>query len=101
MKNNKVKNYTVAKNSNELFEALGIDSPADIALIEYKAQLSQLAVKAITKSGLTINEVVKRSGIARSKVSAIKNGALSGISCDLFMKVISAVGGKLSFKMAS
>ena len=98
---NKTNNYTVAKNAKELSEALGLESEADAALVEYKAQLSQMAVKAILKSGLTINEVVKRSGVARSKVSAIKNGSLAGISCDLFMKVISAAGAKLSFKMAS
>lgn len=98
---NKTKNYTVAKNAKELSEALGLESEADTALVEYKAQLSQMAVKAILKSGLTVNEVVKRSGVARSKVSAIKNGSLAGISCDLFMKVIYAAGARLSFKMAS
>jgi predicted XRE-type DNA-binding protein len=72
-----------------------------MALIEYKAELSQMAVKAINKSGLSVNEIVKLSGVARSKVSAIKNGSLAGISCDLFMKVISSTGMKLIFKMAS
>ena len=69
--------------------------------MQYKAQLSKMAVKAIEKSGLTVNEIVKRSGVARSKVSAIKNGALTGMSCDLFMKVISATSSKLTLKMAS
>ena len=101
MKNNKTKNYTVTKNVKELSNALGLELACDVALIEYKAELSQMAVKAIEKSGLTVNEVVARSGVARSKVSAIKNGSLAGISCDLFMKVISATGAKLTFKMAS
>jgi hypothetical protein len=34
-------------------------------------------------------------------VSAIKNGALAGISSDLFMKVIAAAGVKLRFKIAA
>ncbi|MBC7428053.1 MAG: XRE family transcriptional regulator [Bacteriovorax sp.] len=101
MKNEKNKNYKVAKTTKELASALGLESVSDIALIEYKAQLSAMAVKAIEKSGLSVNEVVKQSGVARSKVSAIKNGSIAGISCDLFMKVISAAGAKLSFKMAS
>lgn len=100
MKNSKTKNYIVTKNVKELAEALGLEHECDIALIEYKAELSQMAVKAIEKSGLTVNEVVKLSGVARSKVSAIKNGSLAGISCDLFMKVISATGAKLTLKMA-
>lgn len=99
MKSNK-RNYVVAKNANELGAALGLNE-ADIALMSYKAELSTLAVKAIAKSGLTVNQVVESSGVARSKVSAIKNGALAGISCDLFIRVISATGAKLSFKMAS
>jgi hypothetical protein len=60
-----------------------------------------MATKAIKLSGLTINEIVERSGVARSKVSAIKNGALAGISSDLFMKVISATGARLRIKMAA
>lgn len=99
MKSNK-KNYVVTKNAKELGDALGLNE-CDTALMEHKVELSQMAIKAISKSGLTVNEVVKLSGVARSKVSAIKNGALAGISCDLFIKVISATGAKLKFKMAS
>ena len=89
------------KNPKEIAAALGIDSPADVALMEYKAHLSALAAKAIKSSGLTVNELVKRSHVARSKVSAIKNGALAGISSDLFLKVIAAAGGRVTFKLAA
>ena len=99
--NRKKKNYVVAKNPRAIAAALGFNSESDLALIEYKVQLSVLAEKAITFSGLTVNEIVKRSGVARSKVSAIKNGALAGISSDLFLKVIAATGGKVTFKLAS
>ena len=102
MKTTKNKKRPVgAKNSKEIATALGIDSPIDIALMEYKVSLSELAAKVIENSGLTINEIVKRSDVARSKVSAIKNGALAGISSDLFLKVISAAGGRVTFKLAS
>jgi len=100
MKKNKRKNYVVAKSSGELAEALGLNA-VDAILMEHKAQLSQMAVKAIEQSHLTVNEIVKRSGVARSKVSAIKNGAIAGISIDLFVKVISSTGSKLTVKLAS
>ncbi len=101
MKNKKSKrNYVVAKTSADIGAALGLDSAADVALMEYKAKLSSLAAKAIEDSRMTVNEIVKRSGVARSKVSAIKNGALAGISSDLFLKVIAAAGGRVSFKLA-
>src|SRR3989338_4253173 len=95
------KKYSVAKNPSELTALLGLEQKGAAEFIQYKAQLSQMTVIAIEKSGLTVNEIVKRSGVARSKVSAIKNGALAGISCDLFMKIISATGAKLTIKMAS
>ena len=95
------KNYTTAHSSKELAEALGLDSEVDRVLMEHKALLSSMAAKAIDSSGFTINEIVKRSGVARSKVSAIKNGALAGISSDLFLKVITAAGRRVSFKIAS
>jgi predicted XRE-type DNA-binding protein len=100
MRNRKTKSrHVVAENPSEIAAALGIDSPVDAALMEYKAQLSELATKIIMASGLTVNEIVKRSGVARSKVSAIKNGALAGISSDLFLKGIAASGGKMAFKL--
>lgn len=74
----------LAKTSKELVEALGINSPA---------------AKAVLNSDLTINEIVERSNVARSKVSAIKNGALVGISCDLFLKVISAAGSRVKISL--
>lgn len=41
------KRNTGARNAKELAQALGIESSADIALMEYKASLSSLAVRAI------------------------------------------------------
>lgn len=101
MKKNKKKNYRVAANPAEVAEALGLYSPVDQAYMIYKAEISSLASKAIKNSGLEVNEIVKRSGVARSKVSAIKNGAIAGISIDLFLKVILASGSKLTMKLAS
>lgn len=90
MKSNK-KNYVVTKNADELGKILGL-SESDTALMKYKAHLTMLAVRAIDKSRLTVNEIVKRSGVARSKVSAIKNGATISVSCDLLVKIIAATG---------
>ncbi len=95
------KNYVAVGSAAEIAAALGIDSPADAALMEYKARLSTMAAKAIADSEMTVGEIVKRSGIARSKVSAIKNGALVGISSDLFLKVIVASGGRVTFKLTA
>ena len=81
----------VAKTPDELGRILGL-APGDIALMKYKAELSRLAVKSIQDSGLALNEIVKRSGLARSKVSAVKNGATVSVSCDFLVKIIGATG---------
>ena len=85
------KNYIVIKNAEDLGAALGL-SQSDTALMKYKARLTTLAVRAIESSELTVNEIVKRSGIARSKVSAVKNGATVNVTCDLLVKIIAAAG---------
>ncbi len=90
---------SVLKKSSEIARAIGIENESDIALMHYKSALSSIAAIGIERSGLTVNEIVKRSGVARSKVSAIKNGALSGMSCDLFLRVIAAAGVRLVLKL--
>lgn len=89
------KNYVIARNPKELGAALGL-STSDVALMKYKADLTSLAVKKIQSSGLTVNEIVKRSGVARSKVSAVKNGASVSVSCDLLVKIIASTGAEIA-----
>ena len=81
----------MAETPNEVGRILGLTA-GDIALMKYKAELSSLAVRAIRESGLALNEIVRRSGVARSKVSAVKNGATVSVSCDLLVKIIGATG---------
>ncbi len=83
-----------ADTPDEVGQILGL-TPGDIALMKYKAELSSLTVRAIKRSGLTINEIVRRSGVARSKVSAVRNGATVSVSCDLLVKIIGATGIKV------
>ena len=89
----------IARTPDELGKNLGL-TQADVALMKHKALLSSLAVKAIEDSGLTVNEIVKKSGVARSKVSAVKNGAVVSISCDLLIKILAAAGKRLEFRAA-
>jgi predicted XRE-type DNA-binding protein len=82
-----------------LGDILGL-SKGEIALLEYKAALSQIAAAAIRESGLRVNDLVERSGVARSKVSAVKNGATSSVSCDLLVKIIGATGTRIEPRAA-
>ena len=86
--------FVTARTPNDLGHILGL-TPGDIALMKYKAELSALAVRAIEDSGFSLKEIVKRSGVARSKVSAVRNGATVSVSCDLLVKIIGATGVQL------
>jgi predicted XRE-type DNA-binding protein len=88
-----------ARTVDELGDLLGLGE-ADKALMKAKADISSIAIKAIDDSGLTVNEIVKRSGVARSKVSAVKNGATVSVSIDLLVKIIAATGTKLKVQAA-
>ena len=84
----------MAETPTDVGRILGL-TPGDIALMKYKAELSRLAVRAMQESGLTLNEIVRRSGVARSKVSAVRNGATVSVSCDLLVKIIGATGAEV------
>ena len=61
------RSYSTAKTPKELGSLLGL-SDTDVALMKFKADLTSLAVKKVNSSKLTLNEIVKLSGVARSKV---------------------------------
>lgn len=93
------KKTITVKSADELGEMMAL-SEGDIALMKYKAKISKIAVQAIEESELSVNEIVKRSGVARSKVSAVKNGATVEVSCDLMIKIIAATGTKIRVNAA-
>ena len=59
-RNRKIKSV-VARTPDKLGEVLGL-SKGDIALMKYKAELSDIATRAIRESDLSVNEIVKHSG---------------------------------------
>jgi predicted XRE-type DNA-binding protein len=95
----KNKNIVVAKDPDELGRLLGL-TPADIELMKQKANLFEIAVKSMEQSGLPVNEIVARSGVSRSKVSAVKNHSPISVTCDLLIKIIAATGKSLKVKAA-
>lgn len=88
-----------AKSPDQLASLLGL-SASESALMKHKADLSRIAVEAIGQSGMTVNEIVRLSGVARSKVSAVKNGASVSVSIDLLIRIIAATGTRLIIRAA-
>ena len=95
----KSKKNRAARNPDEIGALLDLNE-SDIALMKYKAEISRIAIKAMEECGFSVNELVERSGVARSKVSAVKNGATVSVSIDLLLRIIAATGVKLTIKAA-
>jgi predicted XRE-type DNA-binding protein len=95
----KKKNTAIARNADEIGDLLGL-SQSEKTLMEYKADISRIAIKAMEDCGLSVNEIVLRSGVARSKVSAVKNGATVSVSIDLLLRIIAATGTKVTISAA-
>ena len=98
-KKSKTAKSRVARTPEEIASLLDL-SPSDAALMKHKADLSRIAVKAIADAGFQVNEIVRRAGVARSKVSAVKNGATVSVSIDLLIRIIAATGTRLIIRAA-
>jgi predicted XRE-type DNA-binding protein len=81
----------VTRTAVDLGEALGL-SNADTAEMEFRSELTTTLARAIGDGALTHAEIAKRSGTSRTRVTAIANGSTHGISTDVMIRVLSAVG---------
>lgn len=85
-------------NMKDIAKDLGLD-PKLGELAELKAKLTLEIIKAIENKGLTHKEVAELSGIPRSAVTGIVNGSLQKVSMDRLMRVLFALGNKVSVKV--
>jgi predicted XRE-type DNA-binding protein len=81
----------VTHDSTELAAALGL-SPAQGAEIEAKGQLCDKLIWAVAREDLTHVQVARMAGTSRSRVTAILNRNLQGVSIDLLLRILSAMG---------
>lgn len=87
----KSKKSIVAKNVAELAEALGL-TPADGAEIELRVDLNRKIVEVAKKSGLTHAQIAKLAGTSRTRVTGILNLNTHGVSTDLMLRILGALG---------
>lgn len=86
-------------NMKEISKDLGLD-PKVGELAELKAKLTLEIIKAIEKKELTHQEVAELSGVPRSAVTGIVNGSLQKVSMDRLIRVLFALGNKVSLKVS-
>jgi len=83
-----------AQNAAQLAKILRL-SPADAVQLEFRAQLNAKIIKTVQRKGLTHTELATLSNASRTRITAILNGNTAGISTDLLLRILYALGYKV------
>jgi len=92
------KNKTlVARNSKELAEVLGLTG-ADRAALEIQFELAEQIGLEVRRAGMTHARLAELAGASRPRVTAILNGNLDGVSTDLLLRILAALGVRVRLR---
>lgn len=94
MKTNKT---IAARNSRELAQLLGL-SGADRATIEVQLNLAERILLEVRRGGLTHAHLARIAGTSRPRVTSILNGNLDGVSTDLLLRILAALGVRVQVR---
>ena len=84
--------------AEELGAALGL-SAVDAAEMEFRSEMTVALAKIISQGKLTHEQIAKRAGTSRTRVTAIANGNTQGISTDVLIRVLAATGYKAKVRV--
>jgi predicted XRE-type DNA-binding protein len=84
-------NTLVARNLPELARILNL-SPAQAAEIEVRSELCDKLISVAHREGLTHARIAQLAGTSRTRVTAILNRNLQGISTDLLLRILGSLG---------
>ncbi len=87
----------VARNSKELADALGL-TDADRAAMEIQFELAEQIALETRRAGITHAQLAQLAGASRPRVTAILNGNLDGVSTDLLLRVLAALGVRVRLR---
>lgn len=87
------------KQAQKLAADLGLNE-ADAIVMELKSQLYLMAAKSILKSKLTHEEIAKKIGTSRARITRIANHGENSLSLELLVKIIVALENKMPLKVA-
>jgi predicted XRE-type DNA-binding protein len=92
------KNKTlVARNSKELADVLGL-TEADRAALEIQLELAEQIGLEVRRGGMTHAQLAELAGASRPRVTAILNGNLDGVSTDLLLRILAALGVRVRLR---
>lgn len=87
----------VARNSKELADALGLTG-ADRAAMEIQFELAEQIALETRRAGMTHAQLAQLAGASRPRVTAILNGNLDGVSTDLLLRILAALGVRVRLR---
>ena len=87
------------KQAKELAADLGLNE-AEAVVMDLKAQLYQQAAKSILKSKLTHEEIAKKIGTSRARITRISNLGENSLSMELLLKIIVALENRVPLRVA-
>jgi predicted XRE-type DNA-binding protein len=81
----------VTRNASELAKALDL-SPAQGAEIELRAALCDKLIAITAREHLTHAQIARAAATSRTRVTAILNRNLHGVSTDLLLRIVGSLG---------
>ncbi|HQR53945.1 MAG TPA: XRE family transcriptional regulator [Burkholderiales bacterium] len=92
------KNKTlVARNPKELADILGLTA-ADRAAMEIQLELAEQISLEVRRAGMTHAKLAQLAGASRPRITSILNGNLDGVSMDLLLRILAALGVRVRLK---
>jgi predicted XRE-type DNA-binding protein len=89
----------LSKQAKQLAADLNL-TDAEAAVMELRAQLYQQAAKSIGKSKLTHEDIAKKLGTSRARITRIANLGENSLSMELLIKIIVTLDHKVPLKVA-
>lgn len=87
------------KHAKALADDLNLNE-AEAAVMELKAKLYKQAAKSISKSKLTHEEIAKKIGTSRARITRIANLGENSLSVELLLKLIVSLDHRMPLKVA-
>jgi predicted XRE-type DNA-binding protein len=83
--------FVILRNRHELERALAL-SPAQGAEMEARSVLCDKLISLTERHGLTHAHIARSAGTSRTRVTAILNRNLHGVSTDLLLRILGSLG---------
>ena len=93
----RAKKTVVARNSQQLANVLDL-AEADRAALEFQLELAEQIAREVRRQGITHVRLARLAGTSRPRLTAILNGNLEGVSTDLLLRVLAALGVKVQVR---